>query len=152
MTHKACKVGEEDHNQPALLRTCRQIRTEAIKIYYDENDFELGVHSLRFGPQLQHWLWKTPHLDRMKFIVYEHSLWSRMKVWLRLVQQDTIDFQCFDSGGGEMNDILDEGLRIAKEGRGRSWEVVERELEIFRLSGEPLGNSDMCPAELWEGT
>ncbi|KAK5703618.1 hypothetical protein LTR17_021942 [Elasticomyces elasticus] len=35
---------EKDEPQPNILRTCRQIRKEAMSIYYTENDFSMTVH------------------------------------------------------------------------------------------------------------
>ncbi|KAM3420438.1 hypothetical protein BST61_g3711 [Cercospora zeina] len=46
-------AGDEDriivtdfgHERPALLQTCRKIRTEALKIYYYENSFRIDMNS-----------------------------------------------------------------------------------------------------------
>ncbi|KAK3629413.1 hypothetical protein LTR56_018077 [Elasticomyces elasticus] len=37
-------VIEKDEPQPNILRTCRQIRKEAMSIYYTENDFSMTIH------------------------------------------------------------------------------------------------------------
>ncbi|KAK5168810.1 uncharacterized protein LTR77_006119 [Saxophila tyrrhenica] len=55
-------IDASNHQQPAILRTSRQIREEAIKIWYG-NSFVLYTDRFKLEPQPEgpeHWIWHMP--------------------------------------------------------------------------------------------
>jgi hypothetical protein len=70
-------------NQPALLRTCRQIRTEASILFYSQNKFQLDVSQplhARGLPHVQYWLWTMPDRDEFNIIVEGNIEWYLFNV------------------------------------------------------------------------
>jgi hypothetical protein len=43
-------IDESNHTQPGLLRTSKQLREEALQIYYDGNEFGVSLKDMKLAP------------------------------------------------------------------------------------------------------
>lgn len=88
LIYEYCLVEEDDividdnnHSEPGLLRSCRQVREEASEIFYEDNDFFIRIWDLELKPRIGHWLWR-----KATCVDIEHegvNSWSNFKDWLR---------------------------------------------------------------------
>ena len=89
VSDEAITVSKTDPHQPALLRTCTQIRAEATSIYFNENAFSLPMPGFDSTLGLRWCNLARPHLQNgdMSRIGWERETgtetWDDLKVWLR---------------------------------------------------------------------
>lgn len=78
-------VTRDDYMQPPLLRTCRQIRSEASEVFQDGSFFSLRIDNLKLAPQPKHWFWKLECSNETDNWEYDGlELWSNLKEWVKL--------------------------------------------------------------------
>jgi hypothetical protein len=140
LTERTIIVDATGHEQPALLRTCRQIREEALKIF-EANTFCLPIIALGYPAPRSHWIHNA---GIRKFgTVFTKStgrdIWENLIDWLRRYYEGT-------SHRWNCNEPLDTQVLIEhafdivdtmKSGK-KDWEVVQNVLEIWRktVNGE----------------
>ncbi|KAK3709932.1 hypothetical protein LTR37_010551 [Vermiconidia calcicola] len=70
--------------QPSMLQTCWQIRTEATPIFYEENKFEVEVVDLACAPHSKHWRWNDDLPVKNVSICFKgQDSWSNFLGWLK---------------------------------------------------------------------
>lgn len=133
-------------HQPAVLKTCKQIRREALGLFYFENKFCATIHDWdpsvkdKFSrlmtkyntksPQLCHWFSGDPN-------------WSNLLEWLRAVHEARIGGigDCVGKERSQARKIVGILFMIARRTRAKlSWPEVVRLLEAHR---EVLGQIDV---------
>lgn len=142
---------DKDCAQPALLRTCHQIRTEASVLFYSQNKFQLQTNQplhTRGLPHVQHWIWTMPGLDEFDVFVEGNIEWDLFKCWLQLIHRGAIYIQEFHSQRYGVGRVLNQGLSIAKDYRGLPWSVTAYQLEAFRQR-KGWYPGEMSPSVLW---
>lgn len=76
-------VNPHQHDQPALLKTSRQIRKDNISIFECENIFDIEVVDLSPSlPQNHHWLHRRHCLAAYKLMSPGRNVWKNLKAWL----------------------------------------------------------------------
>ena len=128
LTHENC-------TQPALLRTCRQTRTEASGIFYSANKFQLEACSplrTRGLPQVQHWLWTIPGREEFDVKVKCIVEWEPFMCWLQLIHRGAIHVKRVYAGYQSLDRLLKEALSIARDYKGLPWSVTAYQLQDFR--------------------
>jgi len=77
-------IDDMDHEEPPLLRTCRQLRKGANGIYRLQNRFTVMIRELQFEMPIGHWAqWKIP-LERIQIGLSGAAKWSNLERWLEL--------------------------------------------------------------------
>lgn len=135
------EIDRQNHLQPGLLRTCHQIRAEAIEMFYSENQFQLRVYfPPEVRPQVRHWLWTKPGRDEHLVICRGYILWRTLLTWLKPIHQGVIHVKKFEVWGRldfEV-DAVNGALSIAKMYRGLSWQRTAHRLEGYRQSNPEI--------------
>ena len=80
-------------HQPALLKTCKQIRSEALSIFYNENTISANIDD--WSPAVKnacHALWDRYELKTTKFSHYFTGKphWQNLVEWLKAWSQGTM--------------------------------------------------------------
>jgi hypothetical protein len=138
-------------NQPALLRTCRQIRTEASMLFYSQNKFQLEASQplqTRGLPHVLYWLWTMPGREEFGVFVEGNIEWYPFKRWLQLIHRGLIHVMEFFTERDDVDDVLNQGLSIAKDYKGLPWSVTAYQLEAFRQR-KGMDPGVMSPSALW---
>jgi hypothetical protein len=133
-TEKIIIVNGNGSKEPALLRTCCQIRREASKIF-ESNAFCLPVIALGYPAPTSHWIHNAG--IRSYGVVFTKStgrdIWENLLDWLRRYHEGSSHrWNCPDHLGiqsifGHAFDIVD----IMKSDE-KDWEIVQGVLEIWR--------------------
>lgn len=137
--HHRIKIVSPNHDQPALLKTCRQIRSEALKIFEAENGFAISVINLRpITPQGAHWA----HRVNYKFtLVHGNQLiFSNLKAWIKAyLDGKVLGLVGGQYPGGRMGqeaNILFRAFALAGDlwsgSHQVSWRMVEGALETWK--------------------
>lgn len=79
-----------DSHQPGLLQTCKQIRTEALPIFYAENSISVNIHD--WNPVVKSRMNKLMIAHRIKQITPCHYFtgtphWANLEAWLKAVYE-----------------------------------------------------------------
>ena len=135
--NEVISIDSQDCDQPALLKTCRQIRAEASSIFYEENKlFKIQINDLKVEPQFGHWFWKETRKGCAGFFNTGRANWNNLKHWLCLLHNE-------DVAMGELwfdDDDLDVQMYALFEAveqlRGVPWKTAEKVLESFKLGIE----------------
>ena len=136
-------VNATTFSQPGLLRTCQQIRAEALDIYFLENDFALVVddfdYSLASAFRRQA---GEPRKDKMTVIpnmVHTSSSWSNLMKWVTAYIEGEV------TGSIARASCKDHAYCIAAAGevfelaiaiRKLPWEDIEKALVVYKGSVE----------------
>lgn len=75
-------IGARNHEQPALLRTCRQLREETSSIFYDENRFLTRVQDMRMVIPASHWCITRIRAPNFSAHMSGTMSWSNTLKWL----------------------------------------------------------------------
>lgn len=88
-------ISPSQHQQPGLLRTCRQIRNEAINIFQTENYFATDIIELRpINPHRGHWKYHKNCQGRLRFLVTPSGnkmKWTNLIEWLKMSFEGRIE-------------------------------------------------------------
>lgn len=138
-TYQILTVKRGHGKEPALLRACRQIRSEGSDIFFHNNEFELTIESFKLAPQPQHWYWTKVPERRATTMSKGECVWENYLEWLERYHAG-IGHE-FEKG---MGCRLDEGLHdvvltpclrafeLVKLLHDQPWWKVKAALEIFR--------------------
>ena len=128
----AWAVDRDNCVQPALLRTCRQLRGEASTIFYQETSFQVLLVDCKFEPHPEHWVWNHGIHGALGF--RGKYVGSNLKKWLQLYHEDgKINYD----GSGEVSDrfvVIDKAFNIVRQMKalGSDWKATEGILDTFR--------------------
>ncbi|KAK4614235.1 hypothetical protein CLAFUW4_08767 [Fulvia fulva] len=129
-------------HQPALLRTCRQVRQEAAPIYYHEN--EITIDAPDFDPSLIIAFWQhagrhIPFDKRSKVLIdigRNVRSWNNLLSWVKafwdgrvtyMVPGDPGDYE-WNAGAGAF------AIAIKVKAMKGAWADVEDWLEIYKMA------------------
>jgi hypothetical protein len=132
------KISPMSHDQPALLKTCRQIRSEALKICEAENLFAVDVVNLcPIIPQRAHWTHRVDYA--LIFVRPSKMIFSNLKEWIKahLVGnvRRLVGWQSSETLS-KQSKILLQAFELASDLRAGStqvsWQMVEGALEKWK--------------------
>ena len=85
------RVSKAHRQQPALLRTSRQLREEGLKIFYSENTFDLHIRDLRYALPTYHWL----QMNTLKgnIVLAGSCNWTNLQDWMRQFHSRETNFR-----------------------------------------------------------
>lgn len=139
-------VSEPNHArnaQPGLLLSCRRARGEAIGIYYGENTFRVGIHSLRgkaLVPVIRILMKYGAHGDRspdVRLVHYGPPSWTNLREWLRESHHRRYWNMMAAMGEKALSEkhmkgkVVGTAFKIVVTMKGQRWEEVERVLELW---------------------
>lgn len=147
---------KDNYQQPSLLRTCSQIRSEASSIYYVESAFELMIQKFDSTPATSWFQHSHGYSQKMSTVwdgIDEGGTWSNLLNWLRRkhegkvegleIREDASLLERQDTCG--QVSLLFDQLEILK---GMPWDTVRRVLEkhreaiVVRGGAEVLGSDE----------
>lgn len=122
-------------SDPPLLRTCSQIRGEAISIFYLENTFSFTIEDFNAGKYLE-WCGTSKYRKESNhiFAVVDSTNWTNILRWLRAsYQQEGYGFAPLEQDVGEEEQQSNTAaylfdLAHEVEANGGTWEQVETAL------------------------
>ncbi|KAK3628220.1 hypothetical protein LTR56_018734 [Elasticomyces elasticus] len=125
--------------EPAILRTCRQARSEASRIYYEENRFVFWINNNDVS-QLIKWCMSSSsrHRSRMASSVDFSRNWDNLLVWARAVFRGECGALVLEREDGSNQGlfasfhVLDVAMQLRRGGVG--WEVAEGVLKQMRMA------------------
>lgn len=133
---------------PGILLANKQIRSEALPIFYQSNiwvrisDLDLSCPT--------HWLWAPDHPFDITVSHDGYPSWPELKVWLRAYFDDGRVLAFTASTPGQVThemeyesdvEICDRAFKIVEGMReaGSSWELVDKVLEEFKGALDAVG-------------
>lgn len=128
---------EETDGEPSLLFTCRQIRNEALPIYYTSHDFAIECKDWSASKiiQLEAKCKAMGVLKKVeiRLLIADYFEWPTIKLWSKHLHSGGTWFPEDDMGAPIMvRDCLFSGsLDIARNMQDSTWEACERVLESF---------------------
>lgn len=141
---------DENLKTPPLLSTCRQLRTECLKIYHQENKFVatvLNCNTRVLQAYLRNvlypldeecgeiWNCQTVSLTLSEIGV---GCWPNLVDWCHEVWKGKLPLERIGLDGMDLfsweSETVHAALEIAEEGRSLSWEMVLSMLEKVRKS------------------
>lgn len=131
------RVIQDPPPQPALLQLNRQVRDEAIQIYYQENCFRWIIASYDAG-KLIAWCASSKHRSTAKMLLCNSGTcsWANLLVWLKaFLDQKAPGLGSSDSGKTTgMNTAAAKLFVLAKNLRRQAlpWHRVKAQLEVVR--------------------
>lgn len=142
----ALAISEPSHPrnaQSGLLLACRQTRNEAIGIYYGENTFRLGIHSLRgkaLVPIVRILMKYGEHDSKapdVRLVHYGRPNWANLKEWLRNGHERrywnmmaAMAEKCLQERDMK-GKIMGSAFKMVVTMKEQPWEEVERLLELW---------------------
>lgn len=134
------EVTKENVAQPGLLRTCRQTRAEAIRIYYMQNKFSFTLHRLdasllrAFHKQNPAQMWKG---GKGMTVTDDWNLndacWPNFLQWVKWYHSDEVAcITCPEECGGGLCCALDAAFLMVDEMKQNDWQQVFSVLQIFK--------------------
>ena len=128
-------VSKTDCTQPALLRTCRQIREECLKIFYGENHFDIYLYDLEYDLSTAHWCRNGVEGQHRHWHYRGLWKWSNLKNWLQRRHAEPLNLV-----SRPHNTDVDRHYRtvaslfnIVDTMKAHPWEEVEKVLEEVRF-------------------
>lgn len=138
-------VSTEGINEPPLLKACKQIRVEALPIYYAENSFELQIRDCNSNAVFK---WEQSVrcrilLQRKVKCKVEISLlgtanWQNLREWLKRLHAKELHTGVVDVVGAlpqkvcgkeARMHVVGSMFRLVSKTRSRPWEDVDALLE-----------------------
>ncbi|KAK5733162.1 hypothetical protein LTR17_009903 [Elasticomyces elasticus] len=125
--------------EPAILRTCRQTRSEASRIYYEENRFVFWINN-NDASQLIKWCMSSSSRrhSKMASSVDLSRNWVNLLVWARAAFHGECGALSLEREDGSNNGlfasfhVLDVAMQLRRGGAG--WEVAEGVLKQMRMA------------------
>ena len=130
-----------DLKPPGLLSTNRQVRSEAIKIWYLANDFEIHVNNCDaslYRAYLHNVIKPMGHglsaaFEERLIVGLAEANWEKLKEWCRMVWRGELIYrEIEDDDVGDLWAVVSTALTIAGGSRMLPWDVVERQLRGLR--------------------
>lgn len=130
------QTGSKPPADPAILRTCRQLRNEASGIYYQENDIVFEVESYDIDTYVR-WTERSIHRRKanVKFRMSAPPNWANLLRWLKAFYDNAWMLRLPPQGGRVCPEPAGFLFDIAEEmqvGMGCTWGEVKRVLEFAR--------------------
>ena len=120
---------------PALLSTCRQIRSEAYKIWLTDNNFRLAIESFD-GKLAAAWaqlLFDHGARKGPAILCSPSQNWSNILLWCEIVHSRGMTLTMSDdSKASKFNAILHAALSVAARCQSVSWSECKKTLESLR--------------------
>ena len=125
------EVERQQHMQPALLRICRQVRSEASPMFYNENKFKAVSTDLSAIAPATHWTNTKVSDSNLDIFAYGDMSWANLKSWLKRYHAREIAGM---GPGGEQKrfEVVARAFGMVEEMEEVQWSVVENVLEQFR--------------------
>ncbi|KAK4610749.1 hypothetical protein CLAFUW4_13990 [Fulvia fulva] len=133
--------GDKGYIRPALLNTCKAIRSEALKIYYYENSFHTDVWAYnasgmyRFRTSLEPIGVNYEKIEEMTTTCFDLASWSNLMEWLRQYHADLNDWRITykeeedeDYDRARLQEALSQMFDVVEGLGGMEWEQVEQEM------------------------
>lgn len=123
-------IGPSACLQPALMRTCRQMREDSSLIFYHENDFRFDIVDLKFAPQSSHWIWTKVHPEKITLELESRHSWVNFVVWLERYSSGEIPGikYAWSSYMAPVSRVFD----IVEDLSNEPWRTVEIALVAYR--------------------
>ncbi|KAK5127893.1 hypothetical protein LTR85_005010 [Meristemomyces frigidus] len=125
--------------QPALLKAGRQLRREAISIYYSDNTFRIkirdmdGIAMIPFRKLMVRYRFKAVKGNFIFYTTYARN-WTNLLAWLKAHHHDS-KLACGrvnqDGDAGAVSTVVVQAFCIAGALKHRRWERVEEVLEAY---------------------
>lgn len=132
-------IHKENTIQPGILRTCTQIRKEALSIFLQENHFTTWIQEGKLEPHLEHWFWQT---KERSIPVLGDIKWKNLKVWLRAYWSGRLSestfHKVFNFDDWPIFTVCLNALEMVRHLEGTKWDVVEAVLEEFAKAVEVI--------------
>ena len=162
--HRLCLKNERDiairsstwtSHQPPLLRTCHQIRSEALKIFYEENKFTVDIED--WDGTISQRLLKLRLLNSMRkkmphFRILGSPSWTNLKDWVRQYHASK-NIRLLHWSRSRNADltmrIVGAVFEMARQGKKRDWEKVESLIDTQRVILEGMDSRWQDPTLLW---
>ena len=124
--------------EPALLQTCRRVRSEALDIYYKENEFRFIIEEFEASHYIE-WcqISDNKRLAYRTFVILPSTNWIKLKMWMKsyyhgecgapVISLDTS--QCNEDVVVHMSSLVRRAVTD-----GISWESVDFMLECVHKS------------------
>ncbi|KAK5111957.1 hypothetical protein LTR85_011704 [Meristemomyces frigidus] len=134
--------------QPPLLRTCTKVRSQALPIWYADNEFEVKIRDCD-GSIYVKWLRHTRSigskgaLRRVAWILSGRPNWTNLMAWLREQYEGRSDLQPEFSFSGNV-ELPDEWRFVIaahdmlKDYSEKPWHVFERAMKRLRYAVDPF--------------
>lgn len=159
-TRPIVDIEDHDFEQPSLLRTCRQIRSEASPIYYLQTHFYLTIHN--FDPEIVHRLHRQmvrywSNSDNQLQNKFKHRClvtsgpgfgWNNLMAWLKLYYDGEVSYPklCDCGWDDEICCAAQHAFVMVKKLASSPWEVVKTLQESTSQPSPPT--SSPSPAQL----
>ncbi|KAK5111956.1 hypothetical protein LTR85_011703 [Meristemomyces frigidus] len=133
---------DDNLRRPALLDTCRQIRSEALRLWYTENAFLFTIHDCD-GTVADKFLCSLRMLPindsklHARYVYTGVANWKNLKAWAKLDWSDKrqLNLEPSSSNGGSPEaDMIAAVSGFVGEMLDKSWEEVDTALERLRAT------------------
>ena len=147
----ASPQGSTTPSEPAFLRTCHSLRTEALRIYYLENIFVLDALDMDPSLAIAFYRISLQHSVELDIVVLRHGLprWCNLSRWLREFHGSrayglTISVESDRLLEDTETQIVESMFRVANTLKVHSWRTTESVLNDLRapLVSEQPGWAD----------
>ncbi|KAK4498049.1 hypothetical protein PRZ48_010705 [Zasmidium cellare] len=129
--------------QPGVLRTCRQIRSEAASIYYLENQFGFELVGVDAGKLIAFCKQASPYWRQSDilqvFVPWQSGDWGNLVEWLQAHYENRApSCSCEDdlNCGGCLVSRMFELVEVLDPAREMRWEGVEKVLSAVKYMVE----------------
>ena len=135
-------IGRTSFAHPAFLEVCRQIRKEAISIYYYENTF--AIEAPDFDPStIRAFYWRVESLYRVYQlsptsitkqydVIGSHRNWTNIMKLLKLFHSKKVPGCRTDDRSSKVQRAVTGACQIAAALRNRPWAEVEPVLQVYK--------------------
>lgn len=123
-------IGHWNREQPALMRTCRQLRNEASGIFYEENKVTIEIRDLDFTVPDLHWANRSLRPLLPRITLSGVMVWANLMKWLERFYNQRVLGLGLDGSTVRVK-IVARACAIVKELRSVPWASVQEVLEHF---------------------
>lgn len=132
-------IDETSHQQPAILRACRQLRADGLEMFLQMHTFVIEASDLKVEPHPGHWIFNSKDLDHV-YIRFDGSFSkSNLMEWVHRYFNDLDSFR-FKQGDEAQEweemviKLFDLVYVIALD--YNSWDMVKHAVEAFMMGVE----------------
>jgi hypothetical protein len=120
---------------PDCLNACKQLRSEALKVWYQFNHFRIVIEHFdtSFLPLWADHIQTVGVQPRCKISVARSYNWTNLREWCKHVHQDPSSQPFYTwNNGRESDTVARKTITIARECRGQPWSNCERALQALK--------------------
>jgi hypothetical protein len=127
---------------PPLLQVSQQIRSEASRIWYQEDQFQAKVHGCKYL-RLSRWATHCTQVNqreyRLKITTFGRLDWNRLMHWCKAIWKSGGDARMLtDTEGDRLGDrVIRKALAIGLEFQDRDWSQCRQVLKKLPLYVDP---------------